>query len=220
MASAEDQSSMTGREATATVFPGNPLTTEEVPLEHPLPVENAQEKNVTSDRPMELADMSNRTMASTSSEFVTSPSQPLDGAQDIKEDQNPIAEPSSLAASQNPPLPLPTSLANDQEDSIASPPTLTREQTSPAIGPATDKPISSLRQSETPGPQLVIALLLNTGQRHPYIIDQKYLKKRNITVADNNPVNMSVYTLKELIWRDWRDGQFPVTQDELQSSSR
>ena len=28
-----------------------------------------------------------------------------------------------------------------------------------------------------------------------------------MTVEGNNPFNMSVYTLKELIWREWRDGE-------------
>lgn len=49
-------------------------------------------------------------------------------------------------------------------------------------------------------------LLLTTGARHPYKIDEKYLKKRNVTVEAMDPYNISVYTLKELIWRDWREG--------------
>lgn len=48
-------------------------------------------------------------------------------------------------------------------------------------------------------------LLLTTGARHPYKIDERYLKKRNITVQAMDPYNISVYTLKELIWRDWRE---------------
>lgn len=48
-------------------------------------------------------------------------------------------------------------------------------------------------------------LLLTTGARHPYKIDEKYLKKRNVQVDDMDPYNISVYTLKELIWRDWRE---------------
>ena len=83
---------------------------------------------------------------------------------------------------------------------------LMRQQTQPAIGPATDKPSPVSKTPESAGPQLIITLLLHTGARHPYRIDEKYLKKRNVSVADNNPVNMSVYTLKELIWRDWREG--------------
>jgi hypothetical protein len=58
---------------------------------------------------------------------------------------------------------------------------------------------------------LVIMLLLpSTGARHPYKIDGKYLKKRNVTVDDMDPYNINVYTLKELIWRDWREGKSSV----------
>jgi hypothetical protein len=49
-------------------------------------------------------------------------------------------------------------------------------------------------------------LLPSTGARHPYKIDERYLKKRNVTIEDMDPYNISVYTLKELIWRDWREG--------------
>lgn len=54
--------------------------------------------------------------------------------------------------------------------------------------------------------------MLQNGQRHPYKIDTAYLRKRNVfkpeTEADGkdpNPFDISVYTLKELIWRDWRE---------------
>lgn len=76
----------------------------------------------------------------------------------------------------------------------------------PVIGPATDKPLPASSQPTT-GPQLILTLLLHTGARHLFMINDKYLRKRNITVMDNNPINLSVYTLKELIWRDWRDGK-------------
>jgi hypothetical protein len=33
------------------------------------------------------------------------------------------------------------------------------------------------------------------------------LKKRNVNVEAMDPYNISVYTLKELIWRDWREGK-------------
>ena len=100
---------------------------------------------------------------------------------------------------------------NLQKGFTELPDTLTREQTHPAIGPATDKPSPMPKIPEAIGPQLIITLLLHTGARHPYRIDERYLKKRNVNVADNNPVNMSVYTLKELIWRDWREGQYCST---------
>ncbi|KAI8941336.1 hypothetical protein NX059_002562 [Plenodomus lindquistii] len=84
----------------------------------------------------------------------------------------------------------------------APPANLARAETE-AIGPSTDTP--ALDPDNTNGPTLVIMLLLTTGARHPYKIDEKYLKKRNVTVEAMDPYNISVYTLKELIWRDWRE---------------
>ena len=87
-------------------------------------------------------------------------------------------------------------------------PPLTREKTAPAIGPATDKPTPVPKESEIEGPVLFITLLLSsTGARHPYKLDEKYLRKRNVTVEGNNPINISLYKLKELILRDWREGK-------------
>lgn len=84
----------------------------------------------------------------------------------------------------------------------AAPTNLNRTETE-AIGPSTESP--ALNPDNTNGPVVVIMLLLTTGARHPYKIDEKYLKKRNVTVDDMDPYNISVYTLKELIWRDWRE---------------
>jgi hypothetical protein len=61
------------------------------------------------------------------------------------------------------------------------------------------------------GPVLVITLLLTSGARHPYKIDEKYLTKRNVNVPGvtesgrKDPFSISVYTLKELILREWRE---------------
>ncbi|KAI1383628.1 uncharacterized protein F4822DRAFT_83249 [Hypoxylon trugodes] len=55
-----------------------------------------------------------------------------------------------------------------------------------------------------------IMLLLTSGARHPFRIDEKYLAKRNVTVTGRtedgklDPFSITVYTLKELILRDWR----------------
>ncbi|KAJ5635948.1 uncharacterized protein N7484_009261 [Penicillium longicatenatum] len=54
------------------------------------------------------------------------------------------------------------------------------------------------------GPSLDITLLLTTGSRHPFTIDGPYLRKRSVNVENYDPFAMSVYTLKELIWREWR----------------
>lgn len=60
---------------------------------------------------------------------------------------------------------------------------------------------------EDAGPSLAITLLLTTGSRHPFTIDRKYLRKRSVNVENFDPFLMSVYTLKELIWREWRSGK-------------
>ncbi|KAJ5653793.1 hypothetical protein N7490_000796 [Penicillium lividum] len=57
---------------------------------------------------------------------------------------------------------------------------------------------------ESDGPSLDITLLLTTGSRHPFTIDGQYLRKRSVNVENYDPFAMSVYTLKELIWREWR----------------
>ena len=114
-----------------------------------------------------------------------------------------ISPPSTIVpASSSPPSATSPNASNPQ-----SKPVLVHEETTAAIGASTDEPIHPSKATPATGPQLLITLLINTGARHPYRIDEKYLKKRNVSVPDNNPVNMSVYTLKELIWRDWRDGK-------------
>ena len=76
-----------------------------------------------------------------------------------------------------------------------------------AIGPATERPLATTRPSPLTGRHLAITFLLHsTDTRHPYILNEKYLKRRNVEVADNDPVNLTVYNLKDLIWRDWREG--------------
>ncbi|KAI9821676.1 MAG: hypothetical protein M1827_002257 [Pycnora praestabilis] len=104
--------------------------------------------------------------------------------------------------------PLSSSIPVDETSNFAPPPpALLRErQYSTAIGPPTDQPIIPMKEPESSGPVVFITLLLSTtGARHPYKIDEKYLKKRNVNVVGNNPFNVSVYTLKELIWREWRE---------------
>lgn len=107
-------------------------------------------------------------------------------------------------------LDTPTPHAQPSEDpssatraSKSAPPAdLSRGETE-AIGPSTDTPAAIPDHSN--GPVVVIMLLLTTGARHPYKIDAKYLKKRNVDIEAMDPYNISVYTLKELIWRDWRE---------------
>lgn len=112
----------------------------------------------------------------------------------------------------NPQLPAQQTLPNELENLPSSeahvpPYALEREKTAPAIGPTSDQLILAQKESDAAGPVLMITLLLTNGARHPYKIDEKYLKKRNISVDEDNPINMSTYTLKELIWREWREGK-------------
>ena len=85
----------------------------------------------------------------------------------------------------------------DQTDSLS----IEAADATPAASPA----------NHADGPVCNITLLLPTGARHPYKIDDKYLTKRNVDVpaiAENgkkDPFSISVYKLKELILREWRD---------------
>ena len=96
---------------------------------------------------------------------------------------------------------------------IDSAPPLQREQTAPAIGPSSNKPTPLPREAESEK-ALMITLLLTSGARHPYKIDERYLRKRNISVEGDNPINLSIYDLKNLIWREWRDGMCRASVDE------
>ena len=58
------------------------------------------------------------------------------------------------------------------------------------------------------GPVVHITLLLPNGIRHTLQLDEVFLKDRNVSVNTKDPYQISVYTLKELICRDWHDGQF------------
>lgn len=91
---------------------------------------------------------------------------------------------------------LPSSLVLDRADSLS-------------IG-AADEPVPATF-NPADGPVCNITLLLPTGARHPYKIDDRYLTKRNVDVPDitengkKDPFSVSVYKLKELILREWRD---------------
>jgi hypothetical protein len=86
---------------------------------------------------------------------------------------------------------------------------MSREDTV-AIGPSTDT-IPTAIISPDAGPTIHITLLLTSGSRHPYKIDEKYLNKRGVNVpgvteaGKKDPFTISVYTLKELILREWRE---------------
>ncbi|OAA68917.1 Ubiquitin [Cordyceps fumosorosea ARSEF 2679] len=117
----------------------------------------------------------------------------------------------------------PTSANDATESSIAAPevpaksgdgidkaPEPPAKEADDAIGPAQDN-INSGASAEPGAPPVCnITLLLASGSRYPYKIDAKYLARRNVVMPDEtehgqpDPFSISIYTLKELILREWR----------------
>lgn len=105
-------------------------------------------------------------------------------------------------------LPLPAARVPAAVGSAALSENQQRPLAESAIGPSFDGAIMA-STDEQADPAVLITLLLITGARHPYTIDQKYLRRRNVAAATEeiDPFSISVYTMKELIWRDWREGE-------------
>lgn len=76
------------------------------------------------------------------------------------------------------------------------------------LGPATEGAPTIASSSSSGALVLSITLMTSTGARHPYRIDEKYLANRNLlarTAAGTfEPRELKGYSLKELIWTDWR----------------
>lgn len=89
------------------------------------------------------------------------------------------------------------------------PPAVRTQEDDLTIGPT--EPVSNESNTPPDHPVCNITLLLPTGARHPYKLDEKYLAKRNVDVpgwtdaGKKDPFSISVYTLKELILREWRE---------------
>ncbi|KAJ5091940.1 hypothetical protein NUU61_006810 [Penicillium alfredii] len=130
-------------------------------------------------------------------------------------------QPSDAAAANHPatsgesaPVTATTSTSPTPPNNTTSPVALPQDSDAPAMHTEEPKPaaepsedlsdVASGKEVEDPGPSLVITLLLTTGSRHPFTIDGKYLRKCSVNVENYDPFAMSVYTLKELIWREWR----------------
>ncbi|RKF81338.1 hypothetical protein GcM1_183001 [Golovinomyces cichoracearum] len=73
---------------------------------------------------------------------------------------------------------------------------------------ATETPTPISSESTT---VLALTLLLTSGHRFPYRIDEQYLTSRNVKIpgvtddGSKDPYSISIYTLKELILREWRE---------------
>ncbi|TGO36675.1 hypothetical protein BHYA_0118g00300 [Botrytis hyacinthi] len=138
---------------------------------------------------------------STSQEALTA--QPVTNEETSSIDPAPAPPPTMSKSEGKAPA---TKSSSDAQESSTSRPRMNSE----AIGP-------SLEITKTPpppadgGPRILITLLLTSGARHPYKIDEKYLTKRSVAIpgvtedGKKDPLTISVYTLKELILREWRD---------------
>ncbi|KAI1478801.1 hypothetical protein F4774DRAFT_410505 [Daldinia eschscholtzii] len=112
--------------------------------------------------------------------------------------------------SESVPAPIPVPDKDPPNDESASLKASSKNPTGDEDHDLTIDPVEP--SAESPNSDLVvdIMLLLTSGARHPFRIDEKYLAKRNVTVTGKtedgkmDPFSITVYTLKELILRDWR----------------
>lgn len=97
-----------------------------------------------------------------------------------------------------------------RKDDATAPPSKEKEADDDAIGPAQEDIGHAQSSGADAAPVCSITLLLTSGSRHPYRISAKYLNRRNVSMPDEtenghpDPFSISIYTLKELILREWR----------------
>ncbi|KAF7718555.1 Uncharacterized protein PECH_003103 [Penicillium ucsense] len=148
---------------------------------------------------------------------ATAPQHPATGGEPVAPIAATAATTTATGTVQSPALDTAnTSISTSQTpaDTAATPAALPTSAESPSMEShepkATAEPSSDPsevedgKEAEHAGPALMITLLLTTGSRHPFTIDTKYLRKQSVSVENDDPFAMSVYTLKELIWREWR----------------
>lgn len=137
------------------------------------------------------------------------PNEQPDGALELTEIDPPQP---SVPAKDGAPLDASASASakGKEKEVVAAPPSPRQERTDSLSIDAADSP-TAVASNPADGPVCNITLLLPTGARHPYKIDDKYLAKRSVEVPDvteqgkKDPFSISVYKLKELILREWRD---------------
>ncbi|RPA90730.1 hypothetical protein L873DRAFT_1716724 [Choiromyces venosus 120613-1] len=86
----------------------------------------------------------------------------------------------------------------------------TAEDSTPPPPPPEMKPPPSPLPITPSKPSLSITLLLISGVRHQFVINEPYLESHSVTNGAGkdslkDPFEMSVWQLKECIWKDWRD---------------
>ncbi|KAI5805129.1 hypothetical protein EDC01DRAFT_598979, partial [Geopyxis carbonaria] len=64
--------------------------------------------------------------------------------------------------------------------------------------------------SPTPAASLTITVLVQSGAKHQFTLDREYLERHQVKSTsgkDNltDPFTMTVWQLKECVWKDWRE---------------
>lgn len=111
----------------------------------------------------------------------------------------------AVAPTQPPP---PSSVASHQPATTATiAPTDTAAAAAVVYTPLKDMKTASSPIEPTVAP-LSITLLLISGVRHQFVMDEAYLTRHSVKTgkeALKDPFEMSVWQLKECIWKDWKE---------------
>lgn len=161
-----------------------------------IPQQSALQDDLPSSTPLEMSSLPTKSPLSDPTDSTSSPPVTKTTSADSAHRLGPQRVDTRTAIDQ--------SLSPVDAPPIPDGPTVTRTF-STAIGPSSDSPVVPAKDSETNGPILQVTLLLTSGARHPFKLDNKYLTKRNVDVPGGDPFSLSVYKLKELILREWRD---------------
>ncbi|PWW72181.1 hypothetical protein C7212DRAFT_355135 [Tuber magnatum] len=117
-----------------------------------------------------------------------------------------------------PPTVAPQPTLPTVNNAVTISPGSTTENSTPPPPPSEMKPPSSSLPITPSKPALSITLLLISGVRHQFLINEPYLESHSVTGGTGkdslkDPFEMSVWQLKECVWKDWRDewGQRPAS---------
>ncbi|KAF3923999.1 hypothetical protein ABW21_db0203561 [Orbilia brochopaga] len=89
----------------------------------------------------------------------------------------------------------------------AEPTTTTNTNTNTAPEAPSVAPPETVEEEEG---GIVITLLLLSGARTTFTLNGGYLTRHNVTHTD--PMQMTVYNLKECVWRDWKEDEVSTEQ--------
>jgi len=178
--------------------------------------QNAQSQPTATESPSAPTATDTKTGTESVAETATSVAPTQDAQSDaVAVSNHPASGGDTLVAPMTATTGTTTAAATDNAPTVAQPqstdlPIMDTEETKPDAEQTTDQSGDTSGkevEEEDAGPSLVITLLLTTGSRYPFTIDGKYLRKQSVNVENYDPFAMSVYTLKELIWREWRSGK-------------